>query len=258
MKFFAILSSMPFESERVLAVIKKVRTVKVAGKTIYRGQLSGHDVLLLNSGLGKVNAAHSATCLIENYPVKCVINIGVGGSYPGSGLNIGDVAIALKEIYGDEGVITSKGWGSLKKIGIPLVLDGKKKYFNEFLLDKELFKKIKDRIPPNPPLKKGGWGDFLIKSGPFITVSAATGTLKRAIELEKRFDAICENMEGAAIAQICTIYKIPMLEIRGISNMAGERDKRKWDLGIASENCQELLLKLLCQGTVNNQGNNAT
>ena len=64
-------------------------------------------------------------------------------------------------------------------------------------------------------------------------------------------------MEGAAIAQVCTIYKIPMLEIRGISNKVGERDKRKWDLGLASENCQKLLLKLLCPETEHNQGNNA-
>jgi futalosine hydrolase len=243
MKFFAILSSMPFESEKVIAVTKKVRTAKVAGKTVYRGKLSGHDVLLLNSGLGKVNAAHSATCLIENYPVKGVINIGVGGAYPGSGLKIGDVAIASKEIYGDEGVITSKGWESLKKIGIPLVLDGKKKYFNEFLLNNSLLIKS---------------AQLVTKSGPFITVSSTTGTLKRAIELEKRFDAICENMEGAAIAQVCTIYKIPMLEIRGISNKVGERDKGKWDLGLASENCQKLLVKLLCPETEHNQGNNAT
>lgn len=243
MKFFAILSSMPFESEKVIAATKKVRTAKVAGKTVYRGKLSGHDVLLLNSGLGKVNAAHSATCLIENYPVKGVINIGVGGAYPGSGLKIGDVAIASKEIYGDEGVITSKGWDSLKKIGIPLVLDGKKKYFNEFLLNNSLLIK---------------YAQLVTKSGPFITVSSTTGTLKRAIELEERFDAICENMEGAAIAQVCTIYKIPMLEIRGISNKVGERDKRKWDLDLASEGCQKLLLKLLCQKTEHDQGNNAT
>jgi futalosine hydrolase len=51
-------------------------------------------------------------------------------------------------------------------------------------------------------------------------------------------------MEGAAIAQVCAIYKIPMLEIRGISNIAGERDKRKWNLDLASENCQELVLKI--------------
>jgi len=248
MKFLAILSSMPLESEMILAHLKNVHAIEIAGKTVYRGKLSGRDILFLNTGIGKVNAAHSATCLIENYPVKGIINIGVGGAYPEGGLKIGCIAIASKEIYGDEGVITSKGWESLKKIGIPLVSHGKKKYFNEFLLEKKLLKKGKDRIPPNPPLKKGGWGDFQIKSGPFITVSATTGTRKRAIELEKRFNAICENMEGAAIAQICTIYKIPMLEIRGISNIVGERDKRRWDMKLASENCQKVVLEVIRKG----------
>jgi futalosine hydrolase len=134
-------------------------------------------------------------------------------------------------------VITSKGWESFKKIGIPLVSHGKKKYFNEFSLDNSLLIKSVQLITRHSPL--------VTKSGPFITVSAATGTRKRAIELEKRFDAICENMEGAAIAQVCTIYKIPLLEIRGISNIAGVRDKRKWDLKLASYNCQKTFMSLL-------------
>jgi futalosine hydrolase len=252
MKYFAILSSMHFESEKVLALIKKKRAGKVAGKTVYSGQLSGHDVLLIASGLGKVNAAHASTCLIENYPVNCVINIGVGGAYPGSGLKIGDVAIATKEIYGDEGVITSEGWDSLKKIGIPLVQGGQNKYFNEFILaDSSLARSVRlvTRHSRLPDLQ----APLVTKSGPFITVSAATGTRKRAIEFEKRFNAICENMEGAAIAQVCTIYKIPMIEIRGISNIVGERDKRKWNLGAASEHCQDLVLKILYQGKDNNK-----
>lgn len=237
MKFLAMLSSMPLESDTVLAHLKNVHAVEVAGKIVYKGRLSGNDILLLNTGIGKVNAAHSATCIIEHFPVRGIVNIGVGGAYPGSGLNIGDIASASKEIYGDEGVITSKGWESLKKIGIPLVQDGKKRYFNEFLLDKTLSIKSVRLVTRHSSL--------ITKSGPFITVSAATGTRKRAIELEKRFNAICENMEGAAIAQICTIYKIPMLEIRGISNIAGERNKKKWDLKLASENCQNVILSLL-------------
>jgi len=247
MKYFAILSSMPFESEKVLALTKKMRTGKIADKTVYRGKLSRHDVLLITSGLGKVNAAHSATCLIENYPVNCVINIGVGGAYPGSGLKIGDVAVASKEIYGDEGVITSEGWHSLKKIGIPLVQHGRKKYFNDFLLaDSSLTKYV--RPVTHHSYSPDGQASLVTKSGPFITVSSATGTRRRAIELEKKFNAICENMEGAAIAQVCAIYKIPMLEIRGISNIVGERDKRKWNLTTASENCQDLVLKIFNKG----------
>jgi futalosine hydrolase len=230
----ALLSSMPFESDMIFSRLKNTGSVKVAGKTAYRGKLSGRGVVLLNTGIGKVNAAHSVTGIIEHFPVKHVINLGVGGAYPGSGLGIGDVAIASKEIYGDEGVVTSSGVESLKKIGIPLVSIGKKKYFNEFPLN-----------PPHPPFTKGGNKDLNVKYGNFVTVSATTGTNKRAIELEKQFNAVCENMEGAAIAQVCAIYKIPMLEIRGISNIAGVRDKRKWDLKLASENCQKMVLTII-------------
>jgi len=233
MKFLALLSSMPFESDQVLDALRNVRVLNIAGKTVYRGRLSGHDIILLNTGIGKVNAAHSATCIIEYFQVKQVVNFGVGGAYPQSGLKIGDIAVASKEIYGDEGVITSKGWDSLRKIGIPLLQDGTKKYFNEFTLSL------------NRPFEKGGRGDFQIKRGNFVTVSATTGAQRRAIELGKRFNAICENMEGAAVAHVCTIYKIPFLEVRGISNVTGVRDKRKWDLKLASGNCQKAVLEFM-------------
>lgn len=233
----AILSSMPFESDRISARLKSVRKMKIAGKTACRGRLCGNDVLLMNTGIGKVNAAHSATCIIEKFPVKKIVNIGVGGAYPGAGLKTGDVAVALKEIYGDEGVMDAKGWGSYEKIGIPLVRSGRRKYFNEFplLIPRQFSAGSRHALPLH--------GDFKIKAGSFVTVSAATGTQKRAKELEERFNAACENMEGAAIAHVCAIYKIPMIGIRGISNIAGVRDKRMWNLKLASENCQGVVLE---------------
>lgn len=223
----ALLSSMPFESDLVLAGLNKLRSSEIAGKKVYRGSLSGVNVILLNTGIGKINAAHSATIIIENFPIKKIINFGIGGAYPEAGLSNGDVAIASKEILGDEGVIGSKGLEGLKKIGIPLVQSGRKKYFNEFPV-----KGIK-------PVKM----DFKVKSGAFVTVSAASGSVQRAKELERRFSAVCENMEGAAIAQVCAIYKLPMFEIRGISNTAGVRDKRRWDIQLASLNCQKAVLE---------------
>jgi len=231
----ALLSSMAFESDQILSLLRNVRKNQVAGKIIYRGKYSGHDIILVTSGIGKVNAASSATAVIENYPVRAVINFGVGGAYPGTGLNIGDIAIASKEIYGDEGVFTSAGIKDMKEIGIPLVKIGKTKYFNEFLLD-----------PPSIPFPKDGNNmNIMIKTGNFITVSAVSGSQKRARDLGKRFDAVCENMEGAAIAHVCALYELPMIEVRGISNVAGVRDKRKWNLKIASENCQKLVLEMI-------------
>ncbi|MEF9438381.1 MAG: futalosine hydrolase [Candidatus Mariimomonas ferrooxydans] len=179
---------------------------------------------------------------MERFQTKCVINFGVGGSYPRSGLRPGDIAIALKEIYGDEGVISSKGWGNLKKIGIPLVKSGNKEYFNEFPLDKRL---AGNAVKSAELIARNAGHGVKIKSGSFVTVCAASRTSKRASELEKRFKAVCENMEGASVAQVCTIYNIPMLEIRGISNISGVRDKRKWNLKLASYICQDVVLKLI-------------
>jgi len=221
---------MPFESDLVLASMNTSRVSEVAGKKVYKSRLSGVNVLFLNTGIGKINAAHAATIAIENFPVKKIINFGIGGAYPGSGLANGDVAIASKEILGDEGVISSKGWEGLEKIGIPLVQSGRKKYFNEFPVGARA-------------LLKRGKRDFITRSGIFVTVSAASGSTRRAKELERRFSAICENMEGAAIAQTCMIYSMPMFEIRGISNTAGVRDKRRWDMELASLNCQKAVLE---------------
>ncbi|MBI5674417.1 MAG: futalosine hydrolase [Nitrospirae bacterium] len=233
MKFLAILTAVPFESELILKQMKNVRNIKTAGKIVFKGKLLNQHVLLMNSGIGKVNAAHSSTLILENYPVKCMINSGVGGAYPNSGLKIGDIAIALKEIYGDDGVIAPTGWKDLKEIGIPLLQIGMRRYFNEFPLNQAA------QIPVN-----SGKG-FQIKRGVFVTVSSVTGTHQRALELENRFNAICENMEGAAIAHICAMHKVPLLEIRGISNIAGIRDKRRWNLSLASENCQQTVLEII-------------
>ena len=142
MEFLAILTSVPFESEIILSQLKNVRKTEIADKTAYKGKLSNINILLMNTGIGDVNAAHSATGIIEHFPVGCVINLGVGGAYPHARLEIGHIAIALKEIYADKGVISSKGQESLKKIGIPLVKDGRREYFNEFRLDKNPVQKI--------------------------------------------------------------------------------------------------------------------
>ncbi len=231
----ALLTSMSFESEMLLSRLNKVRVAETAGRKIYRGKIAGMDVLLVNTGIGKVNAAHSITAVVENFSVDKIINMGVGGAYPGSALGPGDVAFASKEISGDDGVITSNGWRDMKEIGIPVFQKRRKKYFNEFPLStpSQAFFKVQDIR------------EIKIRSGIFITVGSASGTYKRAKELEKRFDGICENMEGAAIAQVSAMYGIPMMEVRGISNIAGIRDKRSWKLKEASENSQKVVLNLL-------------
>lgn len=241
-RFIGLLSAVPFEGSVILKNLKKVSD-KVSGDvTFYNGKIHNKSVIYLTSGIGKTNASHATTILIEKFSPGVIIHFGVGGAYPSSGLKTGDIAVAEKEVYGDEGVCLKDGFHTSEVIGIPFLVKKRKRYFNEFPLDKKLlrnmFNYLKITHCPLPLAPK-------IKSGPFVTVSTCTGTLKRARELEKRFNAICENMEGAAVAHICTLYGIPLVEIRGISNIVEDRDTSKWDLRLAAEKCQKVVMELL-------------
>ncbi|MDP3048712.1 MAG: futalosine hydrolase [Thermodesulfovibrionales bacterium] len=243
-KLTGLISATEKESRAILKTLRRIKGKSLA-LPVYQGKIGKTNIIHIISGIGKTNAAYAATLLIEKFSPSAVINFGIGGAYPSANLRAGDIAIADKEIYGDEGLWLRDGFHKADEIGIPLLKKGRKKYFNEFPLDKELIKKATKIIPPHPPLAKGGWGDLKIKSGTFVTVSTATGTGRRAREIEKRFDAICENMEGAAVAHVCAMYGIPMLEIRGISNIVEDRDRSKWDVKTAAENCQKTVLTFL-------------
>ncbi|MDO9069162.1 MAG: futalosine hydrolase, partial [Deltaproteobacteria bacterium] len=88
------------------------------------------------------------------------------------------------------------------------------------------------------------YGVFLMR-GRFATVSTCSGTVQRGEELAERWSVIAENMEGAAVAQVCLRYGINCLEIRGISNMVEERNMDRWELRRAVEVAQRFVLKYL-------------
>lgn len=246
-----LVSATEKESRAILKTLRRIKDKSLA-LPVYQGKIGKTNIIHIISGIGKTNAAHASTLLIEKFSPSAVINFGIGGAYPSANLRAGDIAIADREIYGDEGLWLKDGFHKADEIGIPLLKKGRKKYFNEFPLDRNFIKKVMKIIPPHLPLAKGGRGDFSIKikSGTFVTLSASTGTDKRARELEKRFNAICENMEGAAVAHICAIYNIPMLEIRGISNIVEDRNMGKWDIKTAAENCQKTVFVLLKEGRI--------
>lgn len=228
-------------SEEGRILCRNLRKITRAKGLYYEGSLVGKRVVLSVAGMGKVNAAHAATRLILESSPAMIMNIGIGGAYPLSGLKIGDVAVAEKEIYGDEGVLLKDGFHGIDLTGIPLLKKGRKKYFNEFPLDRYLVKKAVRAVQ----LITHHASPITVKKGTFLTLSTCTGTKKRALELEQRFGAICENMEGAAIAHICTLYGIPMIEMRGISNIVEDRDRSTWNIKLAAENCQKAALELL-------------
>jgi futalosine hydrolase len=235
-----LISAVPFEGGRILSHLKRIDTKTSSGLALYKGRIHNKPIIYGVSGIGKTNASRMTTTIIERFSPRIIINFGVGGAYPSSGLGIGDIAIAEEEIYGDEGILFEDGLKSVELIGFPLLKKGRKKYFNEFPLDKRLIKKAVDAARTTQLSSP-----ITVKSGHFLTLSTCTGTLKRARELENKFHAICENMEGAAVTHVCTSYGIPVVEIRGISNAVEDRDRKKWDIKLAADNCQKVVMEFL-------------
>lgn len=205
---------------------------------VFRGSLRGTEIIIGRTGIGKVNAAIAATLLMERYPPDLLVNTGCGGAFPGGGLGVGDLAIADSECFADEGVQAPEGWQGIELIGIPLFEGRGERVFNRVALDGGRAQET---------LSCAGAHGFRAGVGPFLTVSTCSGTDLQAAELLRRFPGLCENMEGAAVAQVALIYGVPFLEVRGISNMVEDRDLARWDLKGAVKEVQRFLLASLGQ-----------
>jgi futalosine hydrolase len=201
----------------------------------YLGSAGNNSVVAAVSGMGKVNTAHAAACVLARFSPELLINTGCAGAYPGSGLAVGDLAAAVAEVYGDEGVLTPSGWAPVDLIGIPLLQAGGKTFFNELPLPAG---------PLNRATAAAGRLGLSLRAGCFVTVSTCSGTVARGNELSTRFGGICETMEGAAAAHVALLHGIEFLEIRGISNLVEDRDLSRWDIPLAAERAQKLVYAL--------------
>lgn len=189
-----------------------------------------HKLLSAVSGVGPGATAMNLTALMERERPKVIIMAGVGGGYKNAGVRLKDVFLAESEAYGDLGRCA---YGEIEPIKIdkealPLVFPLKDRLVRSFKPD--FFENIE---------KLG------IKSLSMVTVSCSSGDFERAERLRLRFGAGVENMEGAAAAQVCDYYNMPLIELRGISNIVGDADKSKWMLEDALKKTASAIVCLL-------------
>jgi futalosine hydrolase len=175
---------------------------------------------LVICGVGKVNAAGAVAALGQRY--KGVLNLGIAGSLPGSGLSTAAAVLGSPSAYADEGLLTPQGYVPCHDMGFPL---------GSF---------ESGRIMPDPE-----WAGLLRPlvdaAGPIATVSTCSGTDQAAAEVVRRTGALCEGMEGAAVGHAAARLGIRFAEVRVISNNTGDRDRQRWDLGSAAGRIANLL-----------------
>lgn len=232
-----ILSAVAQENAHLAAQLNQPQRSCCGPVELHTGLLGEHHVTLATSGIGKANAAASSAMLLLHLRPTLVILCGCGGAYRSSGLSTGDLALATEEFYADEGAITPKGFLCMRELGLAVLEHAGIRYFNSF--------------PTNPCLTDlaefylnafATRSDCNLGTGRFITVSTCSGTDARASAVEIATGGICENMEGAAIAQVCCMFDTDFIEIRAISNMVEARDLTRWDLPGAMQRAQKALL----------------
>lgn len=181
----------------------------------------GQNFELLITGIGPVAAAISLFRRLVRGDIDCVLNFGVGGAYlQQNGApqpELLDLCLATREMYGDLGVCMSSEI---------LYFENKMTGPLEFSLDKKLLEIAQASLVDQ---------QANVHRGNFVTVSSASGTKKRGEFLHNHWNGLCENMEGASIAQVCAEFKVPLVEVRAISNYVVDRDRSSWKLNEASE-----------------------
>jgi futalosine hydrolase len=236
MKPIIIIAAVAQEIELLEKALEYSGRVKSGGYEYVEGTIGSLRVVVCAGGVGKVNAAAAAAVMIDRYQPQLVINTGCAGAYVGSGLSIGNLVVASEEVLADDGVVVADGWKDLRYMNIPSVEQGGLTCYNTLPLSRHASEKAMQMADY--------YGVFLMR-GRSATVSTCSGTRQYGLDLANRWNAVMENMEGGAVAQVCLRCGVDCLEIRGISNLVEERDLKKWNIPKAVEAAQRFVLKYL-------------
>lgn len=226
----AIIGAMDEEIALLLTKIEVQSDEMIANSRFIQGKLEGKEVVLLKSGIGKVNAAMATTILHERYQPTAVINTGSAGGLDTS-LSIGDIVISDRVVHHDVDVTAfDYQYGQIPSM--PL-------YFES---DQNLINIVEKTIQS---INQVNCKQGLIATGDsFIQKPEAVQKIR-----EQFPDVIAAEMEAVAIAQVCHQYQTPFVVIRALSDIAGKESAQSFDQFIdqAARHAAELIIKVVKQ-----------
>ena len=204
-----IIAAMPEELVYLTQNLDKPQEVQVLGNTYYTGLIGKTEVVLVQSGIGKVMSAMSVAVLANHFQVEAIINTGSAGALA-EGIAVGDVVIADKLVSHDVDV-TAFGYAYGQMAQQPL-------YFES---DKTFVAKIQESLSQLDQ----NWHLGLIATGDsFIAGDDKIASIKSHFP-----DVLAVEMEGAAIAQAAQALDLPFLVIRAMSDNANHEASISFD-----------------------------
>lgn len=195
----AILGAMREEIEPLLPKVENLKKEEYANNIFYTGTLSGKEIALAYSKIGKVNAALTATLLIEKYGCKKLLFSGVAGGINES-LKIGDLIVADKLVQHDVDItVFGHAWGFIPESGDFVESD---KSLNE------IASKVADKL-----------GIKLIR-GTIATGDQFIASEEKKEWIKNTYKADALEMEGASVGYVCKCLGVPFFVLRAISDTA--------------------------------------
>ena len=206
-----IIGAMEQEVSQVVKAMTDINSTKIAGMVFNSGKLCGKDVIVVKSGIGKVNAAVCTQILATEFHVDTVINTGIAGSLKAE-INIGDIVLSTDALQHD---VDATNFGY--ELGMIPGMD-----VSIFKASEELIEKAEAACKKENP-ELGIFKGRVVSGDQFISDKA---TKERIVN---NFHGYCTEMEGAAIAQAAYLNNIPFHIIRAISAKADDSASMDYD-----------------------------
>lgn len=229
MKKYGIIAAMQEEMKEIKNIMTEIEECKIYELTFLKGKVNDTDIVLVEAGVGKVNAARVTQILIDKFEIEAIINVGSAGSAKDE-LDIGDIVIGKKIVQHDFD-ITAFGHpkGFISNVGQYVESDSK------------LISKMEQTISNFQN------NEFKIKIGTIASGDIFCTEIKMKEKIRTKFDADAIEMEGAAIAQVCKLDNVPFIIIRSISDSPNGNNEITFDqyLEKASKRCANILKEYL-------------
>lgn len=224
----AIIGAMEEEVTILRGQLENLEQVTIAGSEFNTGTLKGIDVVLLKSGIGKVNAAMSTTILLEKFKPDAVINTGSAGGYA-TELNVGDVVISSEVRHHDvDATVFGYEYGQVPQMPAA------------YKADEKLVNAAKDAAKEITGIQ--------VVEGLIATGDSFMNDPVRVDFIRDKFKYLhAVEMEAAAVAQVAYQFGTPFVVIRSLSDIAGKESGVSFEkfLETAAVHSSELVVKMV-------------